>query len=361
MKMSRGFLRVALLIAFMAVVCGLASRGFACPDEGKSLVTLPLPSHAAAGPCDRACLYKFVDMYFDALVSHCACGISLAPDVKYTENGQGVKPGEGIWKTFTGRGTYRVYLADSANGEVAYYGDYNEFKTLFGVIALRLRVKDHQITEVEAILDRQQLRPGGGLSLNTAGVMTPVMIDELKPGGFISPDAALLKPTPAAERMTRDQLIATADHYYEGFAQNKGSIVPFADGCARRENGILATNNNAGPVLDPAQPSFRAYSQSCAGELDRGFFSALMKLGEKRYWVIDEEQGLALSLALFDNEGNVKTVSVAGVGNVTVPRAFLRPITFLAPQIFKIEGGKVVQIEGLSWPVPYGKRSGWNP
>jgi hypothetical protein len=357
--MNGRFLRVALLAALLAAVCGIASRGVASPDEGKSLMTLPPPSHGVAGPCDRACLNKFVDKYFDALVSHCACGIALAPDVKYTENGEVVKPGEGIWKTFTGRGTYRVYLADPSNGVVGYYGDFNEFKTLQGVMALRMKVKDHQITEVEVILDRQQLRPGGGLSLNTAGVMTPIMINELKPRGFISPDATLLKPVPIADRTARDQLIATTDQYYDGFAKSNGSHVPFADNCSRRENGIPATNNPDGPVVDTAQPSFRVYSQSCAGELDRGFFSALMKVGEKRYWVVDDEQGLALSLALFDNEGNVKSVAVSGVGSVTVPRAFLRPITLLAPQLFKIEGGKIVQIEGLSWPVPYGMRSGW--
>jgi hypothetical protein len=358
--MKRRVLEVALLAGMLAAICGIASRGIAAPDQGKSLVLLPQPSRGTAGPCDRACLYKFVDKYFDALASHCACGIALAPDVKYTENGQLVTPGEGIWKTFTGRGTYRVYLADPTNGVVGYYGDYNEFRMLQGVIALRLKVKDHQITEVETILDRQQLRPGGGLSLNTAGVMTPVMINELKPAGFVSPDAILLKPVAASERMTRDQLIATADQYYAGFAQGKGSVVPFADNCSQRDNGIAATNNSEGPAVDPAQASFRVYSQSCAGELDRGFFSALTKLGEKRYWVVDDEQGLALSLALFDNEGNVKSVAVPGVGNVTVPRAYLRPITFLSPQLFKIEGGKIVQIEALSWPVPYGMRSGWS-
>jgi hypothetical protein len=355
--MSGRFLRVALL----AAVCGIASRGVASPDEGKSLVMLPPPSRGVAGPCDRACLNKFVDKYFNALVSHCACAVALAPDVKYTENGQVVKPGEGIWKTFTGRGTYRVYVADPSNGVVGYYGDFNEFRMLQGVMALRMKVKDQQITEVEVILDRQQLRPGGGLSLNTAGVMTPITINELKPSGFISPDATLLKPVPAANRMTRDQLVTTTDQYYNGFAKSNGSLVPFADGCSRRENGIPATDNLDGPAVDPAQPSFRVFSQSCAGEIDRGFFSALLKVGEKRYWVVDEEQGLVLNLALLDNEGNVKSVSVPRVGNITVPRPFLRPMTFLAPQLFKIEGGNIVQIEGLSWPVPYGMRSGWQP
>ena len=75
---------------------------------------------------------------------------------------------------------------------------------------------------------------------------------------------------------------------------------------------------------------------------------------------MDEQQGLVLNLALFDNEGNVKTVAVPGVGDVAVPGNFLRPITFLKPQLFKIEGGKIREIEGLSWPVPFGMPSGWD-
>ena len=31
-------------------------------------------------------------------------------------------------------------------------------------------------------------------------------------------------------------------------------------------------------------------------------------------------------------------------------------MTFLAPQLFKIEGGKIREIEGLSWAVPLGCR-----
>jgi hypothetical protein len=160
--------------------------------------------------------------------------------------------------------------------------------------------------------------------------------------------------------MTRDQLIAASDRYFDGFTQSSGSVVPFAEHCSRRENGIQATNNPDGPVVDPAQPSFRVFSQTCAQELDRGFFSALSKVGERRHWVVDDEQGLVLDLSAFDNEGNVKSVSVPGIGNVTVPRAFLRPITYVEPRLFKIENGKILEIEGLSWPVPYGMRSGWD-
>jgi hypothetical protein len=182
----------------------------------------------------------------------------------------------------------------------------------------------------------------------------------MSPAGFVSPDSALLEPVPAAERATREQLIAITDQYFEAFARNKGSVAPFADSCSRRENGFAATNNSDAPVVDSAQPAFRAFSGSCAQEIDRGFFSALSKVGDRRPLVVDVDQGLVFDLAFLDNEGNVKSVSVSGVGDVKVPSEFLRPITFVQPQLFKVEAGKIREIEGLSWPMPYGMRSGWD-
>ncbi len=360
MMRSANILRCALLGALFIAIAGIASTVKASPDQGTNLTHLPPPPNHASGPCDRACLLHFVDQYFEALQSHCACGIAMAPDVKYTENGQAVKPGEGIWKTFTGRGHYRVYLADEASGEAGYYGDINEFRgTLLGVMALRLKIQNRQITEIEEVVARQELRPEHGLGANTAGVMTPRLIDEVDPKGFASADSALLKSLAAAQRSTREQLVAATNAYYEGFNEHSAASVPFADHCVRRENGIDATNNSNGPALDPAQPSFHVFGEGCAEEMNRGFFSALQKVREHRPLVVDAQQGLVLDLALFDNEGNVKSVSVSGVGAVAVPVEYLRPITFVKPQLFKIESGKIREIEGLSWPVPYGMRSGW--
>ncbi len=358
--MIKVIFRSAVLLALF--VSGFAvSRAIASPDEGKSLVYVESPAaKAAPGTCDRDCLYGFVDRYFNALASRCPCNLPFSPDVKYTENGQEVKLGEGVWKTFARLGTYRVYLADPASGQVVYYGDFSEDSgRLLGVLALRLKIKDHRIVEAEMIADRQQLRPVGGLGQNTAGVMTPKMIDELQPQGFLSPDPALFQPVPAEQRASADQLAATAAKYYEAYSESKGSVAPFSANCVRRENGIAATQNPAGPVVDPAVPAFRLFGGSCAQEVDAGFFSAVAKFRSQRVWIADPEQGLLLTLALFDTEGNVKSVQVPGVGKVTVPQEFLRPITFLEPQLFKIEGGEIREIEGLSWPVPYGMRSGW--
>ncbi|MGH9685903.1 MAG: hypothetical protein ACRD5K_02285 [Candidatus Acidiferrales bacterium] len=360
-KLLRGITVAAIMLAAWVVVSPSISRNaMASPDQGKNLTHLAKPvTKAIPGPCDHACLVGAVDSYFKAMQERNPRGLALAAKVKYTENGQLVDPGQGIWNTFTGLGTYRVYLADPETGEAGYYGSYTEFGRLQGVMALRLRVENHEITEVEVVMARQELRPKGGLGENTAGIMTPLLIDEPDPADFISPDVALLAPLSKDQQTPRAEMIAATQKYYRGFAEKNGSTVPFASECSARENGMATTNNPNGPVVDPAHPDFHAFGGSCAEVLNQGFFAGIEKSRDVWPLVVDQEQGLVLDLALFDNEGNVKSVDVQGVGAVTVPRNFLRPITFLKPQLFKIESGKIRVIEGLSWPVPFGMPSGW--
>lgn len=358
-------LRVSTLVLALAATCAAASLAFGSPnngspDEGQNLTRASYPlAPAVPGECNRECLYQFVDKYFDAMLSRCPCNLAFAPDAKYTENEVTVRAGEGMWKTFSGRGTYRVYLADPANGEAGYYGDITEDNGLLvGMIALRMKVKDHRITELETITVREQKRPKGGLGLNTAGIMTPRTMDELDPAGFISPSTALLEPLAAAE--TRDQMLAATKGYFDAYAQGKSSLASFADHCSRSENGIAATNNPGGPVPDKAQPSFHLFSGDCSQGIDRDYFGALAKVRDSRPLVVDEKQGLVLNLAFYDDEGNIKSLDVSGVGTVAVPVEYQRPMTFLAPQLFKIEAGRIRSIDGLSWAMPFGMPSAWS-
>jgi hypothetical protein len=351
---SRMNARGLIAAVFLTVLCGATAGTNARADEGKNLTHTPMPAAPAIpGECNRECLYGFVDKFFDALTTRWPGNLAMAPEAKYTENEIEVKPGEGMWKTFSGRGTYRVYLADPANGEVGYYGDVTEFAgALQGVIALRMKIKDHRVTEIETITVREQKRPKGGLGLNTAGIMTPRTLDELDPKGFVSADVALLEPPHAAE--SREQLLGATKGYFEAYAQGKGSAAAFDAKCARRENGYAATNNADGPAPDKAMASFHLFSESCAGEIDRGFLPGIEKVRDARPLVVDEKQGLVLDLAFFDNEGDVKSVAVAGVGNVAVPVEYRRAFSFMTPQLFKIEAGKIREIEGISWAVPFG-------
>ena len=72
----------------------------------------------ATGPCDRACLVGFIDQYLDALVAQDPKRLPVTPDVKFTENGQRLTLGDGFWNSVTGKGTYRVDVADPAAGQV---------------------------------------------------------------------------------------------------------------------------------------------------------------------------------------------------------------------------------------------------
>jgi hypothetical protein len=364
MTMTKTSIQAVLLASGLALllvaVCAAArvaagSPKGASPDEGKNLTRASYPlAPAVPGECNRECLNQFVDKYFDAMLSRCWCNLAVAPDAKYTENELAVKLGEGMWKTFSGRGTYRVYLADPASGEAGYYGTITEDNGLLeGVIALRMKIKDHRVVELETITVREQKRPKGGLGLNTAGIMTPRIPDELDPAGFVSPSAALLAPPRARE--TREQLVGATKGYFDAYAQGKGSAAPLDAQCARRENGFAATNNPDGPAPDKSQPSFHMFSESCAGEIDRGYLSSLEKVRDARPLVVDESQGLVLDLAFFDNPGDLKSVAVPGVGPVAVPVEYRRAFSFMAPQLFKIEGGKIREIEGLSWAVPFGE------
>jgi len=112
-------------------------------------------------------------------------------------------------------------------------------------------------------------------------------------------------------------------------------------------------------MVDKSRPEFRLFARNCAGELTAGFLAGSIKLRSHRTLLMDESQGLVLDLALMDNPGTAESVTVAGVGDVAVPRSLRTPWTDLHAQLFKVESGKITHIEGLVRRVLYGQKSGW--
>src|SRR5580692_700299 len=111
------------------------------------------------GSCDRECLNGFVDQYLDALVKHDPKLVPLTQNVKYTENGQRLDPGDGIWRSMVAKGSYRLFVTDTSTGEVTFLGTMREEgrkpgEQVPGVIALRLKVVNGQIPEVEMLISR---------------------------------------------------------------------------------------------------------------------------------------------------------------------------------------------------------------
>ena len=104
-------------------------------------------SAQSAASCDRACLEGMLDQYVGALVAHDRSRLPLAPSVKFTENGQRLALGDGLWHTVTGTGGYALRVADIEAGQAALMGTIRGADTPT-IFVLRLKVVDGRITEV---------------------------------------------------------------------------------------------------------------------------------------------------------------------------------------------------------------------
>src|SRR5262249_31943232 len=137
----------ATLLALM--IAGAASACRASDDQGASTTA-----------CDRACLNGLVDQYLDAVVAHEPSRLPATTFVKFTEDGQHLTLGDGLWRTATGKGTYKFYIDDPDAGQVGFVGTMREAGQPV-ILALRLKIENQKISEIETILGRGQMAQGG--------------------------------------------------------------------------------------------------------------------------------------------------------------------------------------------------------
>jgi hypothetical protein len=100
---------------------------------------------AAQGACDRKCLEGFVDRYLDAVVKHDPKAVPLAANVRFTENGQRLAIGDGMWRSLKSKGGYRLFVSDVEAQQVAFIGTLHEqhndpAQSNSVLIALRLKI-----------------------------------------------------------------------------------------------------------------------------------------------------------------------------------------------------------------------------
>src|SRR5579863_4816897 len=157
--------------------------------------------------CARSCLESYVDRYLDALVAHQPTMVPLAAGVRFTEDGQQLLVGDGLWRTMRARGHYRLFVTDVPAGQVAFFGSIEEDNRdpnqgTPALIALRLKVKNLQIMEIEQLVIRDE----------AAG----------KRVDALTPNPVYLQSVPVSERMSRADLITTANKYFTGMQQNDG-------------------------------------------------------------------------------------------------------------------------------------------
>src|SRR5262245_49521978 len=324
-------------------------------------------AQSGSGTCDRACLEGFVDKYLDALVAHDPKLLPLSRNVKFTENGVQLDVGDSQWKTVTGKGKYRLFVTDAEAGQVAFIGTVSEeARGSAGsptAIALRLKVQNRQITEIETLMVRSTVpqNPGRGAAggaAATAPAFTGAGVNLEQLG---TPNHLFLESIPAAERGSRDELIRTADMYFSGMEKNDGKAVyPFTDDCNRIENGTQSTNAPvpAGEIRpDPKTATTYSSAWSCREQFESGLIHFVWRIRDRRYVAVDRERGLVFAFAFFDHAlGRDRTFQTPAGRTVTGGPP--DPWTWQIAEVFRIESGKIRQIEAVLQRVPFGMNSG---
>lgn len=297
------------------------------------LLCLTLATPLQAQDCDRSCLEALMSQVLDAQLAHDASGLPLAPDFRYTENGQDIALDDGLWMTYTRHSDYRLYVADPVAGQLAWLSVIEEGDT--PVIAYyRMRVQNRLISELELLLARGSQQ---------------ATLENL-----VEPKPIFMEVLPPEQRVSRAELVRIADSYFEGLdTLESGAGVPFHPDCMRQENGTWLANN-------PNAPEGSMQRLGCKEQFDTGFSTIVTDVRERRYLVLDEERGLVYAHVFFDHDGTPTTMG--GVGGVTRPvqAPFNRPMTFMIGELFKIVDGQIRQIEAVIVTVPFGMPSGWD-
>jgi hypothetical protein len=293
-----------------------------------------------AQKCDRACLEGFVDQYLDAVVKHDPKGLPLAKNVKFTENGQRLELGDGLWNTMTGKGSYRVFVTDPASGHVAFMGSILEDGTP-AMLAVHLKIQNRQIASIETFVQRS---PSSAQGFDKIGYKWN-------------------QPVPESDRMTREELLKTANMYFSGMQKNDGKgDYPFAPDCNRIENGANTTNQPTPPGQKRPDPkTSTAYSGqwTCMEQFKSGLLHFVTRIRDRRYVAVDPERGLVYAFGFFDHSGgDTRNFQVPDGRSVTAGPAQLW--TWEIVELFKIEKGQIHQIEAIMERVPYGMNAGWS-
>jgi len=292
---------------------------------------------AANKTCDRACLTALVDTYLAAVVAHDPAKAPLAGDIKFVENVKRIRPGEGLWKTASaGPTTFKIYVPDPIAQQVGFIG-VMEADGKPVQLGMRLKWVGGRITEAEHIVASVR-------EVNLARLKTPRL--------------PLTTSVPEPYRDARGRLLHIAASYYDALDNNNGSLAPFADDCVRYENGMQTVRN---PVpADPSQGFGLTGSLGCAKQLDTNVFEYIDTIDNRRVWIADEENGVAIGFSHFRHSMEKKEFRVYGVPGQEVRKMTTQqPFDMPAAHIFKIWGGQIHEIEAVGLVAPYNSPTGW--
>ena len=211
-------------------------------------------------------------------------------------------------------------------------------------MALRLKLDNERVSEIEQLVVRDA---------NAANRVEAMG----------SPNPMYLATIPLSRRMSRKDMLETANKYFTGMQQNDGrGDYPFSSDCNRIENGSQSTNapTPAGETRpDPKTATGYSGQWSCREQFESGLLHFVTRIRDRRFVAIDEERGLVFSFVFFDHSaGETRTFETPDGRTVTAGPA--QPWTWQIAELFKVEDDEIRQIEAILHQVPYGMNSGWS-
>jgi hypothetical protein len=271
-------------------------------------------AQSSAATCDRRCLLGFLTEYTEALTDNNVVRLALAPTVRITSNGEAADLGKGqVWGPGR-RLSYRQTFVDPVTGAAVFYGvvtnvtrsarggaqaDAEGAPGHWWYYVVRLKIDGRRITEIEEV---SYERPQNGFGADPATLTLPDRIF----------DAWL----PPSERVSRDDLFAIANKYFDAVSHRIDyHDVPWHPECQRIELGVFTVNSERSPG-------------SCGGEFQ--IPSVKWNVENRRFYVADVERGV-----------------VVAIGNFMTPPEYPSNNGSVVFEVFKVQDGMIRHIHAF--------------
>lgn len=267
----------------------------------------------------------------DALVHKDPSRVPFAKNVKFTENDVVLPIGEGIWGSISGIAPTALTAADTRTGNAAWFGTVEEHGEP-AYYAMRIKVRDGKITEVETVIER---KPG-----------LPAPFGDPKK---LVHDPAFAQILPANERRERERLRDVVNGYFSTVSRNDGQLLTeFDPDCQRIENGISTTSGSFGSA---------ALAQGCEAQFRLGYFRINKRVRQRHFPIIDTERGVVVATGFFDHDNSFDHYETTdGKTHATLLKW---PNSLSLMEAFKIRNGKIWRVEAVFTYVPYFMQSPW--
>jgi hypothetical protein len=298
-------MRMSRLIALCVLLTGMAATA------------------TGAQRCDKPCLERIAASYRDAWLKHDQKLVPIAKRVRFVENNVEMVFPDGSWDTVSRETIEPLVLSDPVTGQVGIYTAVLQGTDTQTFVAIRLAVRNGQITEIEHVLSTKR---------NLSSPPTPI-------GDVLTfkRDPDFSKEVSVSQRATRRRLIAHANGYFDTLQFNNGEIrgTQFAPGATRNENGLAFNDIEAG---------FRS-----------GRYRFNNRVRDRDCFLVDEVRSAVMCRGYIDHKGVLDEYKLTD--GTPAKAAFREPQTWAFLESFKVKGDHITAVEATFTAAPYFIRS----